>query len=211
MSTISSTTAKTLLNRLGFRTNTSARYKQALIDFQAGWNLGTALVIDGLLGPKTSAALLQSEKNRVAGRGTLSAHFSFSEFSCHCGGKYSACRRIAGEGVLGHRKYVLRALVQGLEKLRAEAYRSGMTIVSGYRCDGHNRAVGGATSSQHRFGAAADIGRVVDKDTLKPKHWFAGIGYQKSSDKVQHVDRRDISGVNPTHGTVTSPTTWVYS
>ena len=211
MSTLSSATAKTLLSRLGFRVNTEGRYKQALRDFQAGWNLGTALEIDGLLGPKTSAALLISEKQRSAGKGTASAHFSFSEFACKCGGAYTACRRINGEGLPGHGKYVLRTLIQGLERTRAAYYPSGMSIVSGYRCDGHNKAVGGAISSQHRFGAAADISRVVDKDTLRAKHWFAGIGFQGSSDKVQHVDRRDISGVNPTKGTTSSPTTWKYS
>lgn len=209
--TISSTSAKTILGRLGFRVSTNARYTQALRDFQGGWNLGTALDIDGILGPKTSAALVLSESRRSKGQGTASAHFSFSEFACHCGGKYSACRRVAGEGVARHGVHVLRALIQGLELTRASYYRSGMTIVSGYRCDSHNHAVGGASSSQHRWGAAADIARVVDKDTLRAKHWFAGIGYQASSDRAQHVDRRDLSGVNPTRGSRTSPTTWRYS
>jgi hypothetical protein len=211
VTTLSSATAKTLLTRLGFRVNTSARYTQALRDFQAGWNLGAPLVIDGLLGPNTSNALLTSEKQRVAGRGTASAHFSYSEFACKCGGAYTACRRIAGEGPAGHKTYVLRSLLQSLEKTRAAFYPSGMSIVSGYRCDGHNKAVNGATTSQHRFGAAADISRVIDKDTLKPKGWFGGIGYQGSSDRVQHVDRRDISGVNPTKGSLKSPTAWIYS
>jgi len=209
--TISSATAKTILARLGWRVNTSSRYTQAIRDFQAGWNLGTALKIDGLLGPKTSAALTLSEQRRVKGAGTASTHFSFKEFQCHCGGKYAACRRVNGEGTIRHGRYVLRWLLQSLEKTRASYYKSGMTIVSGYRCDGHNKAVGGASSSQHRFGAAADIARVIDKDTLRARHWFAGIGYQKSSDRVQHVDRRDVSGVNPTKGTTRAPTTWVYS
>ena len=52
---------------------------------------------------------------------------------------------------------------------------------------------------------------MIDKDTLKAKHWFAGIGFNAASDKVQHVDRRDISGVNPTKGSTSTPTTWKYS
>lgn len=209
--TISSTSARTILTRLGFRVTTGSRYTQALRDFQGGWNLGSALAIDGRLGPKTSAALVLSELRRAKGQGTASAHFSFKEFQCHCGGRYSACRRIAGEGVAHHGRHVLRTLIQGLEKTRATYYRNGMTIVSGYRCDSHNRAVGGASSSQHRWGAAADISRVVDKDSLRARHWFAGIGYQGSSDRAQHVDRRDLSGVNPTRGSTSSPTTWRYS
>lgn len=211
MTQISQQTAMTILSRLGFRVNTAARYKQALQDFQGGWNLGALLTIDGVLGPATSNALLVSEKRRSTRAGTASAHFSFSEFQCHCGGKYSACRRIAGEGVPNNNRHVLRALLQGLELTRAAYYPGGMSIVSGYRCDGHNKAVGGATSSQHRFGAAADISPVVDKDRLRARNWFAGIGFQGSSDRVRHVDRRDYSGVNPTRGTVTRPTTWKYS
>jgi zinc D-Ala-D-Ala carboxypeptidase len=209
--TISSTSAKTILGRLGWRVSTTARYTQALRDFQGGWNLGSALAVDGILGPKTSAALVLSESRRSKGQSTASAHFSFSEFACKCGGKYSACRRIAGEGVVGHKVTVLRALIQCLEVTRAAYYPGGLSIVSGYRCDSHNSAVGGASSSQHRWGAAADIARVVDKDTLRARRWFAGIGYQASSDRAQHVDRRDLSGVNPTRGSVSSPTTWRYS
>ena len=211
MATISSSTAKTILARLGFRVNTSARYTQAVRDFQAGWNLGAMLGIDGVVGPRTSAALLLSEKRRAAGAGTASAHFSFKEFQCHCGGKYAACRRIAGEGVRGHGRYVLRGLIQELEATRDAYYHGGMSIVSGYRCDGHNHAIGGASSSQHRFGAAADIGRVVSHQRLAGRHWFAGIGYKRSNGLVQHVDRRDLSGVNPTHGSQNNPTTWIYS
>ena len=211
MSTISSATAKTILTRLGFRVNTEARYKQGLQDFQAGWNLGAALAIDGLLGDYTSAALLLSEKRRAAGLGTASANFSFVEFACKCGGKYSVCRRINGEGLPNHNQHVLRSLLQSLEKMRSTYYPNGMTVISGYRCDAYNASVGGASSSQHRYGAAADIVPVVDKDTLKTKRWFAGIGYQASSDDVRHVDRRDLSGINPTKGSTTSPTMWKYS
>ena len=210
MATISSTTAKAYLAALGWRTNTEARYKQALRDFQAGWNLGSPLVIDGLLGPNTSAALTSSNTRRKAGLSTASAHFSFSEFACKCGGKYSACRRINGEGSVGHDKWVLRILMANLEVLRSKYYRNGMSIVSGYRCDGHNQAVGGASSSQHRYGAAADVSPVASTSQVKALKQFAGIGYQGSTGKVRHVDRRDYSGHNTTGASISNPTTWVY-
>lgn len=207
---IKQSTAKLILNHLGFRTNTASRYRQALRDFQAGWNLGAALEIDGLCGPKTSRALMTSYSRLRSGKGTLSANFSFKEFACHCGGRFRACRRIAGEGRPGHHTHVLRQLVQDLEKYRAAYAPTGMSIVSGYRCDGYNASIGGASSSQHRWGAAADISPIVDKDTLRSRHWFAGIGFQQQTDRVRHVDRRDISGVNPTRGSRVSTTTWRY-
>jgi uncharacterized protein YcbK (DUF882 family) len=43
-----------------------------------------------------------------------------------------------------------------LEKCREE-YGQPMFITSGYRCEKHNHAVGGASSSAHLTGHAADI------------------------------------------------------
>jgi hypothetical protein len=42
-------------------------------------------------------------------------------------------------------------------------------------------------------------------------HLFAGLGFQKSTGKVVHVDSRDVSGHNLTGGTPTNPTTWQYT
>jgi hypothetical protein len=210
MATISSTTAKAILKALGWRTDTDARYKQALRDFQGGWNLGASLEVDGLLGPATSAALTSSNNRRKSGLSTASSHFSFNEFACKCGGKYAACRRINGEGSKGSDRHVLRNLVAGLEILRSNYYRNGMSLVSGYRCDGHNQAVGGASSSQHRWGAAVDISPVASTSQVKALKRFSGIGYQGSTGKVRHVDVRSVSGHNSTGASVASPTTWRY-
>ena len=67
-------------------------------------------------------------------------HFKQSEFACkHC----------------GESKPNL-ALAIILEDVR-EAFSAPVTINSSYRCEEHNKAVGGATSSQHLLGTAADI------------------------------------------------------
>ncbi len=51
----------------------------------------------------------------------------------------------------------LRALVENiLDPLRAQ-WGGPLTVTSGYRCVALNRAVGGAVSSQHMRGEAADI------------------------------------------------------
>jgi hypothetical protein len=202
--------AKTILTRLGFRVNTSARYHQSLRDFQAGWNLGAQLKVDGVLGPKTSGALARSEKNRRDGKPTASAHFYFKEMRCHCLGKYSACRVINGEGKAGSGRHVLRRHFQSLEVLRGKFYTHGMTIVSGYRCPGHNKDVDGASTSQHLTGGGSDVSPVASTTAVKKLAVFGGIGYQGGTGKVRHVDNREVSGVNPTKGSRAHPTTWRY-
>lgn len=195
----SRTQAAAILRNLGWRVDTSARLTQAIKDFQRGWNLGPILTVDGLVGPKTSAALALSEARRRQGLGTASAHFSFTEFSCKCGGRYASCRRI----------WIIRNHIQRLEAYRSRIGR-GVSIVSGCRCLGHNRAVGGASNSQHLYGTASDI-KGVDKDTVRSYRLFAGIGYGGRSDVALHVDSRDLSGVNTTGGRTSAPTVWQYS
>lgn len=103
--------------------------------------------------------------------GDLSAHFSRGEFACsHCG-----------------KVKVTTPLVQLLERIRAAHYPKGLRVVSGYRCEEHNRAVGGATASQHMRGMAADI---LPRMTLaQAKACGAkGIGIQDATGLVVHVD-----------------------
>lgn len=80
-------------------------------------------------------------------------------------------------------------LIRKLDALREDLGRP-VTITSGYRCEAHNRAVGGSPNSQHLLGKAADIavyeyklnGKVLPRMTaaeLLPyaeKHGFDGIG-----------------------------------
>lgn len=49
-----------------------------------------------------------------------------------------------------------------LDPLR-EAWGAPIIVTSGYRCGRLNKAVGGATKSQHLYGQAADIRTVSDK------------------------------------------------
>lgn len=72
----------------------------------------------------------------------LSNNFDSSEFACHCG----KCKL----------KPINPDLVDLLEDVRRHFGRP-VTIMSGYRCEAHNKAVGGAKNSQHMLGIAADI------------------------------------------------------
>ena len=141
-----------------------------------------------------------SLKALAADKPTASAHFDFREFACKCGGRYAACRRIR----------VRRALLDSLEQYRAKAGGHPVIVVSGYRCTAHNARVGGVSNSQHLFGAAADIPGAVLVDHLVDEQLFAGIGYKGKTRLVLHVDRRDVSPVNTTNGSLEHPSRWSY-
>ncbi len=68
-------------------------------------------------------------------------NFSEREFKCGCG-----CGRADMDP-------------EFMDKLQAvrDAYGLPMTVSSGFRCEGHNHAVGGAPGSMHLKGRAADI------------------------------------------------------
>jgi hypothetical protein len=200
--TLTKAQATAILVALGWRIRSAGEYVQAVRHFQAGWMLGAAaLAVDGKVGPITSAALRVSNDRRTRAQPTASAHFSFADLACRCGGKYSDCPRI----------WVIRPLLASLETLRVKAYPRGMRIVSGCRCVHHNTDVQGAPTSQHLYGGAADLDYVVSDDAVRGMRLFAGIGRSKSTHLVRHVDRRDATGVNPTHGSLVVPTLWDYA
>lgn len=179
-----------VLSALGFR---------SVEGFQAAFNLGPALVVDGIWGPKTEAAGVLSFTRHNAGQSDLSAHFSAREFACRCGGTLPGCEKTK----------VLRGLIASLEVYRTIV--GPLLIVSGYRCPQHNARVGGVSNSQHLFGAAADIPAARSVSSVAHLRQFAGIGYQHSTGLVVHVDRRDISGHNTTDSSQTNPAEWVYN
>ena len=197
MATMSVAAAKVALKAIGFD-NAGRAFSTAVRGFQLGYNLGTALKVDGKFGPLTSAALALSYARHRKGQSTMSAHFSYVEFRCKCGGKYASCARI-WEG-RGHVR-------------RLEAYRAlvgAVRIISGCRCVGHNRAVGGASNSQHLYGFSSDLQGLRSLASVVHMRIFAGLGWQGSTGRVVHADSRDLSGHNTTHSTPRTPATWRY-
>lgn len=169
--------------------------------FQGGWALGDPLVVDGRVGPKTRSALLISLDRMLRGQGTASQNFSFREFVCKCGGRFADCGRV----------WVKRPLLVGLQELRAAAYPSGLSVISGCRCPQYNRSLGGATSSQHMNGVAADVPPAATVSRVRGLRRFSGMGYNPAG-LVRHVDMRHITGPgNTTGGSVETPTTWPYT
>lgn len=196
--TYSQAQASVLLRDLGFRVRTTGEYIQAMKTFQRGYNLGAWLTVDGLCGPVTSAALARCETNRRAGKHTASANFSWTNFKCTCGGAYSGCRQVL----------VLRELLWSLERYRKVA--GSVRVVSGYRCPARNNAVGGASNSQHMYGAAVDLDYKISASRLAALHIAAGIGKSGRTGLVRHLDRRDVSGHN-NGGSLAKPMVWVYA
>lgn len=178
MSTINRSQATTILRNLGWRIRTTTEYTVVVERFQEGWNLGTALDADGSVGPLTSAALLLSESRRRAGKPTASAHFSFSEVACRCGGQYPSCERI----------WQKRSAFRMMEGYRSKSGRP-LNPVSACRCPDRNAAVGGSPTSRHLTGRACDVEAIFSVETVKSWGVATHIGYGSSSRKVKHIDK----------------------
>jgi uncharacterized protein YcbK (DUF882 family) len=71
----------------------------------------------------------------------LSANFKVSEFACSDG---------------TDTVFLSMELLTLLQKIR-DHFGKVVTISSGYRTEAHNKSVGGATYSRHKYGMAADI------------------------------------------------------
>jgi uncharacterized protein YcbK (DUF882 family) len=107
-------------------------------------------------------------------------NFSLSEFACHCG-----CAE-------NHTKL---ELLEGLQIVRNN-FNEKITIVSGYRCLGHNRSIGSKDTSSHIKGLAADI-LVYDTGyafkilkSIFDTGIFTRIGFGEYKGKLHlHVDR----------------------
>ena len=113
---------------------------------------------------------------------TISDNFKSNEFYCK-GNDCCSSAKVDGK------------LVNYLQQIRTH-FNTPVTINSAYRCEKHNKAVGGASSSYHTMGRAADI---VVKD-VEPKEvakyaesiGVKGIGlYETAKDGYfVHIDTR---------------------
>lgn len=107
----------------------------------------------------------------------LSKNFTVKEFACSDG---------------TDTVFISLALVNLLQKIRNH-FGKAVIINSAYRTEAHNKSIGGATYSQHKYGLAADIhiNGVTPKEiaayveTLMPSS--GGIGIYQS---FVHVDVR---------------------
>lgn len=109
----------------------------------------------------------------------ITKNFSKKEMSCPC------CNR--ADMSLG--------FMMKLQKVR-DIVDVPLTITSGYRCAKHNKSVGGAPSSYHLLGQAADIAIKGDKQLrykIVKAAMEVGMGGIECSSKHIHMDSRDLS------------------
>lgn len=180
---------KSALNALGWRTDTDARYHQAVYDFRA---MEPGLRPGRKAGLATQRRLKRALGRKRAGLPTLNRYYSHADFSCKCRGQYRACKRIA----------MRRRTVARVTRMSRWAGRR-VGFISAYRCWDHNRQVGGATLSQHPRGRALDIETTWRFDTIKARRMWTGIGIVAATGRVAHVDTRPGFSVS-------SPVTWFY-
>lgn len=76
----------------------------------------------------------------------LTNNFSLSEFKCKCGKCEMPTEVLTNVIQLAKQLQVIRDVI-----------KKPITINSGYRCEAHNKKIGGEKNSQHLFGKAADI------------------------------------------------------
>lgn len=113
-----------------------------------------------------------------------SPNFTRKELDCRCG-----C--VAPK----HIQRNLAKLASSLEKMRPLVPGGKIAVNSGYRCPAHNKAVGGASKSQHMSGLAADLrvppgsqNKYVKAAMQVPEFNNGGIGVYPNGGV--HVDRR---------------------
>jgi len=118
--------------------------------------------------------------------GNITPHFTWEEARCHCG-------RCSGWGD-GATQAAIRETATWAEKVRNALGNLPMRINSWYRCPAYNKAIGGASNSQHLLGKAIDFGtktlspRTVQSILRKRRDLVIGLGAYSG---FTHIDRRD--------------------
>ena len=149
---------------------TRAKYGQTYYDRYALDTSSNKLEVKGMI---------EFEKGRSD---KISKNFQYKEFDCH------------GQGCCST-TIIDEKLVEYVQQIR-DHFGKPVTITSPYRCEVHNRRVGGATKSYHMRGQAADI--VVQGVSSREVAKYAesigilGIGlYETSKDGYfTHIDTR---------------------
>lgn len=180
---------------------TRARYGQTYYDRYA---------LDASSNKSEVKGMIEFEKGRSD---KIAKNFQYKEFDCH------------GQGCCST-TIIDEKLVEYVQQIR-DHFGKPVTITSPYRCEVHNRRVGGATKSYHMRGQAADI--VVQGVSSREVAKYAesigilGIGlYETSKDGYfTHIDTRTTKsfwygqsgqprttfGGTPTTPTPSTPTT----
>ena len=125
-------------------------------------------------------------------------YFKINEFVCRCGCEMPPEAR-----------QNIEALVANVLDPVREAYGKPIHVNSGYRCEKHNKAVGGVPRSQHMVGEAADIhcydnaklARIIKEqgrfDQLIIYPTFLHVSYKRNGMNRHRVLKKTASGYTP--------------
>lgn len=115
-------------------------------------------------------------------------HFTIAELSASATARHLGIDNTPPQAAEANLNTLVRKI---LDPLR-EAWGGPITVNSGYRCPALNSAVGGATTSQHLTGQAADI--TVGSRTANRKLWRLVIDMRLPFDQL--IDERDMAWIH---------------
>ena len=196
---------QTQLNILGYDLSEDGVFGRETLTAVKAFQAKSGIDVDGIVGRFTEQAILNALNNGLSGE-PQSAHFCYMDFiSCDD-------TETMKNGIPQTYWMNIQMMMDRLELVREAMGGLPIAIRSGYRSPAYNKRVGGARTSQHLYGKAADIHmedytiscyhlakRIYLDDELKSLFGGFGLG----SDINLHVDIRKRS--NPL-----KPAVWWY-
>lgn len=118
----------------------------------------------------------------------ITKSFKHSDFACKCGRKHASPMSL---------EFVFK--LEKMQNILGDTYNLADNITSGFRCEDHNKTVGGASARNGSIGSMHLYGRAVDIYCHDSKIRFAiveaaqkvGMGDVSLSYQFIHVDDRD--------------------